>query len=125
LAADAGRPYINLDHARTRGNVQTKEEMARSIVERDRITDGAVCVLSVVEPYWSFQVRKSHVTHRLEANRSAWEARDRRNGGACRSRVVRGPGRAPLELIQWLATRTCVAGRVWGPRRSRGDPACV
>lgn len=69
LAAEAGRPYIYLDHARTRGTVQTKEDMARAIAERDGITDGVVCLLSVVEPCWSFQVRKSHTTHRLEATR--------------------------------------------------------
>ena len=43
LAADAGRPYIYLDHARTRGNVQTKEDMARAIAERDGVTEGVVC----------------------------------------------------------------------------------
>jgi hypothetical protein len=69
LAADTGRPYIYSDHSRRRGGELTKEDSARAIAERDGIAEGLVCVLSVVEPCWSFQVRKSHTTHRLEATR--------------------------------------------------------
>jgi len=69
LAADAGRPYIYLDHARTRAGAQKKEDLARAIAARDGVAEGVVCVISVVEPCWSFQVRKSQATHRLEATR--------------------------------------------------------
>jgi len=69
LAERAGRPYIYLDHAKTRSRPRTKEDMARAIAEEDGITEGVVCLISVVEPCWSFQVRASHTTHRLEAAR--------------------------------------------------------
>jgi hypothetical protein len=69
LAADAGRPYSYSDRSRRRGGGLTKEDTARAIAARDGITEGVVCVFSVVEPCWSFQVRADHRTHRLEAIR--------------------------------------------------------
>lgn len=69
LAAEAERPYSYSDHSRRRGGELTKEDTARAIADRDGITEGVVCVFSVVEPCWSFQVRADHRTHRLEAIR--------------------------------------------------------
>jgi hypothetical protein len=69
VAAEAGRPYLYSDRSRRRGGDLTKEDTARAIADRDGITDGVVCVFSVVEPCWSFQVRADHRTHRLEAIR--------------------------------------------------------
>ena len=69
VAAEAGRPYIYSDRSRRRGGDLTKEDTARAIADRDGITEGVVCVFSVVEPCWSFQVRADHRTHRLEAIR--------------------------------------------------------
>ncbi|MGH9920336.1 MAG: hypothetical protein ACRD6W_15895 [Nitrososphaerales archaeon] len=40
-AAEAGRPFIYLEHAITRDTGQTKEDLARSIAERDGITGGS------------------------------------------------------------------------------------
>jgi len=57
IAEEAGRPYIYLENMRTRRPTQTKEEIARAIAERDGVTEGVICVLSVVESCWSFQVR--------------------------------------------------------------------
>lgn len=59
IAEEAGRPYIYLENMRTRRPAQTKEEIARSIVERDGVTEGLICVLSVVESCWSFQAGAS------------------------------------------------------------------
>ena len=69
LAADAGRPYFYSDHSRRRGGELSKEDTARAIADRDGVTDGVVCVFSVVEPCWSFQVRADPRSHRLEAIR--------------------------------------------------------
>jgi hypothetical protein len=69
VAAEAGRPYMYSDRSRRRGGDLTKEDTARAIADRDGITEGVVCVFSVVEPCWSFQVRADHRTHRLEAIR--------------------------------------------------------
>ncbi len=69
LAVDAGRPYSYSETSRRRAGMATKEDTARAIAERDGITEGVVCVFSVVEPCWSFQVRADSRTHRLEAIR--------------------------------------------------------
>jgi hypothetical protein len=55
LASQAGRPYQYLSEP-TR-----KEDLARKIAERDRISEGLVCVFSVVEPCRTFSlVWKEH-----------------------------------------------------------------
>jgi hypothetical protein len=56
MAAEAGRPSIYLAGAVTRRSGQTKDEMARTIAERDGITDGLVCILRAVEPCSTFSV---------------------------------------------------------------------
>src|SRR3954447_4250383 len=60
LAREAGRPVISFDHVKTRHQASRKEDLARAIAERDGITEGIVCLISAVEPCWSFQVRRSH-----------------------------------------------------------------
>ena len=69
LATEAGRPVISFDHVKTRNRVQQKEELARSIAERDGVTEGIVSLISAVEACMSFQVRKSMKTGRIEATR--------------------------------------------------------
>src|ERR1700736_5186963 len=69
VAADAGRPYVYLDHATTRWKGQTKEDLARGIAARDGITEGLICVVGIVEPASSFDVKPDPNTHRLEARR--------------------------------------------------------
>jgi hypothetical protein len=69
LATEAGRPVISFDHVRTRNHVQHKDELAKSIAERDGVTAGIVCLISAVEPCMSFQVRTSHQTGRIEISR--------------------------------------------------------
>jgi hypothetical protein len=70
LAADAGRPfeYLACAHTAARGN--SKEDRARSIAERDGITEGLVAVFSTLEPATSFEVRGNRATHRLEIRRA-------------------------------------------------------
>lgn len=69
VASDAGRPVISFDHVKTRNRAQHKDELAKDIAEADGITEGVVCLISAVEPCMSFQVRKSHTSHRLEVTR--------------------------------------------------------
>ena len=40
LASDAGRPVISFDHVKTRNRTQHKDELAKSIAERDGVTEG-------------------------------------------------------------------------------------
>src|SRR4051794_20791093 len=64
LAAAAGRPVEYLAGASTHRSGTSKE--ARAIAERDGVTEGLVCVLSVVEPCRSFAVAPNRQTRRLE-----------------------------------------------------------
>jgi hypothetical protein len=49
LASAAGRPVISFDHVKTRGRSGFhKDDLAKSIAERDGITEGIVCLISAV-----------------------------------------------------------------------------
>jgi len=65
-AEQAGRPYIYLQSAHTHASDESKETMASAIAERDGITEGLVCIFSVLEACKSFTVVGNHRTHRLE-----------------------------------------------------------
>jgi hypothetical protein len=69
LAAAAGRPVEYLAGASTHRSGTSKEARARAIAERDGVTQGLVCVLSVVEPCRSFAVAPNRQTRRLEVVR--------------------------------------------------------
>ncbi len=69
IAEEADRPVISFDHVKTRGRLNRKEDLAKSIAERDGITEGVICVITAVESCWSFQVRRNHKTHRIDVAR--------------------------------------------------------
>jgi len=69
LAAAAGRPVEYLTGSSTHRSGTSKEARARAIAERDGVTEGLVCVLSVVEPCRSFAVAPNRQTRRLEVVR--------------------------------------------------------
>lgn len=71
MAEGAGRRYLYLAEAHTRRNGISKEELARSIAERDGVTEGLVCVLCAVELCQSFDIYKIRDTHRLDVVRRA------------------------------------------------------
>ncbi len=48
IARDAGRPVISFDQVKVRNRTQHKDELARSIAERDGVTEGVVCLISAV-----------------------------------------------------------------------------
>jgi hypothetical protein len=66
FATAAGRPVEYLAGASTHRSGTSKEARARAIAERDGVTEGLVCVLSVVEPCRSFAVAPNRQTRRLE-----------------------------------------------------------
>ncbi len=66
-AEQAGRPYIYLQSAHTYASDESKQTMASAIAERDRITEGLICIFSVLEACKSFAVVGNHRTHRLPA----------------------------------------------------------
>lgn len=56
----AGRAALcHLERTATRDTGQTKEDLTRTIAERDGITDGLVCILRALEPCRSFNLRGS------------------------------------------------------------------
>lgn len=61
IAEEAGRPLQYLGSPST-----SKEEVARAIAERDGIGEGLICVLSAVEPCWSFSVGPNRERKQLE-----------------------------------------------------------
>lgn len=69
LAKQADRPFIYLQSATTKASGQSKEDLARAIAARDGITEGLVCVFSVLETCTSFDVRGNYQTHKLEVVR--------------------------------------------------------
>jgi hypothetical protein len=69
LAAAAGRPVEYLTGSSTHRSGTSKEARARAIAERDGVTEGLVCVLSVVEPCRSFGGTPNRQTRRLEVVR--------------------------------------------------------
>ena len=68
-AEQAGRPYVYLESAHTHASAQSKEAMAQEIAQRDQITQGLVCIFSVLETCSSFAVIGNRKTHRLEVVR--------------------------------------------------------
>jgi hypothetical protein len=66
IAQEANRPYIYLENATTKASGQSKEDLAKSIAERDNILQGLICVFGVVEPCMSFKVRSNKKTKKLE-----------------------------------------------------------
>jgi len=59
VADSAGRPFIYLPNSVTRDSGRTKEEMVKSIAERDGVTEGLIAVLQTVELNSSFAMGKA------------------------------------------------------------------
>ena len=56
-----GRPIRYLE-----SSAVSKEKIAREIKARDEIREGLICVLSAVEPCWSFEVHRNRESQKLE-----------------------------------------------------------
>src|SRR5579863_391133 len=63
IATSVGRPVVYADSL---PSDLKKEECARSIAERDAVTEGVVCVISAMHPCRSFQVSRNATTGRLQ-----------------------------------------------------------
>lgn len=61
MATRQGRPFLYLNSSR-----ESKENLAKEILERDKIEEGLICVLSCVEPCLSFDVRFNKENNKLE-----------------------------------------------------------
>ena len=65
-AAQAGRPYVYLAETHTKSRGNSKEDLARKIMARDRVLAGLICVLAAVEPCSSFDIFRNKQAKRLE-----------------------------------------------------------
>jgi hypothetical protein len=60
-AKELGRPVRYLTSSQV-----SKEEIAREILAKDGIREGLICVLTSVEPCWSFEIHRNRETKKLE-----------------------------------------------------------
>lgn len=60
-AEEAGRPLIYLNSSQV-----SKEQLARQIAQRDKIQEGLICILTCVEPCYSYSVGPNRELKRLE-----------------------------------------------------------
>jgi hypothetical protein len=61
IAEQAGRPLMYLNSTAT-----SKEQTARSIAERDGVKEGLICVLTCVEPCYSYRIGRNRAKRQLE-----------------------------------------------------------
>jgi hypothetical protein len=71
IGQEAGCPLQYLSSAPTHAKGQTKEDLARSMAKRDGVTEGLVCIISVLETCMSFDVQGNRKTCKLEVVRRA------------------------------------------------------
>ena len=102
---DAGRPVVYLSDPSA-----SKEDLARSVVQRDGIERGPVCLLSAVEPCWSFEVRRDRGAREL-----VLEPRYRKCLHLYHYWMDEQVGLAHVRLQTWLplGVRVCMNGREW------------
>jgi hypothetical protein len=108
-AAAAGRPVQYLPDPSVR-----KEDVARGIARRDGIDAGLVCVLSAVEPCWSFEVHRDRAAKKL-----VLQSRRRRCLHLYHYRVHPRLGFLHARVQTWLPfdIGVCVNGREWLSRQ--------
>jgi hypothetical protein len=109
LALSAGRPFQYVNSSTIR-----KEELVQAMATADRIESGLICVLSCVEPCYSYHVGPNREQKRLEL---------RYGPSKCRHDYfyVQDPqlGRIHLRLQTWLpfTIHVCLNGREWLARQ--------
>jgi len=109
VARDSGRPIVYLNNASTR-----KEDLARSIAERDGIERGLVCVLTALEPCWSYDIYRNRAKRKLEL-----VARQRKCLHLYHYHVHSQFGLMHARLQTWLPfnIKVCLNGREWLSRQ--------
>ena len=105
LARQNGRPVQYLTSAGS-----NKEAIARRIAVRDHIEQGLLCVLTAVEPCWSFEIVRDRASKRIEA-----EPRYRKCLHLYHYQIHPRFGFMSARIQTWLPFRIqiCVNGREW------------
>ena len=104
-AVKHNRPYRYIESSKV-----SKEEIAREIMERDKITQGLVCVLTCIEPCQAFSIRKDR-----EAKKLALESKQRKCLHIYFYYIDGEFGLMHVRLQTWLpfSIQICVNGREW------------
>jgi hypothetical protein len=105
LARQRGRPVQYLTSA-----ASNKEDIARRIAAADHIEQGLICVLTAVEPCWSFEIVRDRASKRIEA-----EPRYRKCLHLYHYQIHPRFGFMSARIQTWLPFRIqiCVNGREW------------
>jgi hypothetical protein len=105
LARQSGRPVRYLTSAA--GN---KADIARRIAAADHIDQGLICVLTAVEPCWSYEIVRDHANKRIEA-----EPRYRKCLHLYHYQIHPRFGFMSARIQTWLPFRIqiCLNGREW------------
>lgn len=112
LARRSGRPVQYLTSAAI-----NKEDVARRIAAADHIDQGLICVLTAVEPCWSYEIVRDRASKRIEA-----EPRYRKCLHLYHYQIHPRFGFMSARIQTWLPFRTqiCVNGREWLARGMDG-----
>ncbi len=113
VMVDAGRAVQYLPGASV-----SKEDLARTIAQRDGITSGPVCLLEAVEPCWSYEVHRSRAHKKL-----VLEPRYRKCVHQYHYWMDERVGLMHVRLQTWLpfGMRVCMNGREWLCRQLDGE----
>jgi hypothetical protein len=105
LARQSGRPVQDLTSA-----ASNEEDVARRIAAADHIDAGLICVLTAVEPCWSFEIVRDRSSKRIEA-----EPRYRKCLHLYHYQIHPRFGFMSARIQTWLPFRIqiCVNGREW------------
>ena len=105
LARRIGRPVQYLTSA-----ASNKEGIARRIAAADHIKHGLICVLTAVEPCWSFEIVRDRASKRIEA-----EPRYRKCLHLYHYQIHPRFGFMSARIQTWFPFRIqiCVNGRTW------------
>lgn len=109
MAQKHNRPYRYLESSR-----QSKEDVARKIMEEDRITEGLICVLTCVEPCQSVSIRRDRQTKQI-----AFMPTERKCLHVYFYYVDREFGLMHVRLQTWFpfTIQVCINGREWLSRQ--------
>jgi len=109
MARRAGRPFLYVGSSKA-----SKEDMAQALVEKDHIEQGLVCVLSCVEPCWTFSIRRDRPSKKLQL-----VAEERKCLHLYFYYVDREFGLIHIRLQTWLpmTIQVCLNGREWLARQ--------
>jgi hypothetical protein len=109
LATETGRPVRYLA-----SSAASKEAIAREIAKADRIEHGLICILSAVEPCWSFGIVRDRANKRL-----VLAAQQRKCLHLYHYHLDRQLGFMHARIQTWLpfSIQVCVNGREWLARQ--------